>query len=209
MAGLGLLSEGKASGQVGSSAMPHKNNPRLSERVNGLFILLKGYLTMVSEISGNQWNEGDVSESVVRRVALPDSFYSIDAILRSMKKILSELQVNESAISRELDSELEYLLSSKVLLKAVEKGIGRESAHSLILESATESRSSSSETFFELLAKSKELGLSLSELEALKSSPGEHLGDASKQAQQVLELVRTQISALKKFGNQSLDEISN
>jgi adenylosuccinate lyase len=209
MAGLGLLSEGKASGQVGSSAMPHKNNPRLSERVGGLFVLLKGYLTMVSEISGNQWNEGDVSESVVRRVALADSFYSIDAILRSMKKILSELQVNESAISRELDRELEYLLSSKVLLKTVENGMGREAAHSLILESATESRSSSSETFFELLAKNKELALSLSELEALKSNPGEHLGDASKQAQQVLKLVRTKISALKKFGNQSLDEISN
>jgi len=209
MAGLSLLSEGKASGQVGSSAMPHKDNPRLSERVGGLFILLKGYLTMVSEISGNQWNEGDVSESVVRRVALADSFYSIDAILRSMKKILSELQVNESAISRELDIELEYLLSSKVLLKAVEKGIGRESAHSLILKSATESRSSASGAFFELLAKNKELGLSLSELEALKSNSGEHLGDASKQAQQVLELARTQISALKKFGNQSLDEISN
>jgi adenylosuccinate lyase len=209
MAGLGLLSEGKASGQVGSSAMPHKNNPRLSERVGGLFVLLKGYLIMVSEISGNQWNEGDVSESVVRRIALADSFYSIDAILRSMKKILSELQVNESAISRELDRELEHLLSSKVLLKAVEKGMGREAAHSLILESATESRSSSSESFFELLAKNKELDLSLSELEALKSNPGEHLGDASKQAQQVLKLVRTQISALKKFGNQSLDEISN
>jgi adenylosuccinate lyase len=209
MAGLGLLSEGKAIGQVGSSAMPHKNNPRLSERVNGLFVLLKGYLTMVSEISGNQWNEGDVSESVVRRVALADSFYSIDAILRSMKKILSELQVNEIAISRELDRELEYLLSSKVLLKAVEKGIGRESAHSLILESATESRASASGTFFELLAKSKELGLSLSELDVLKSNSGEHLGDASKQAQQVLALARIQISALKKFGNQSLDEISN
>ena len=209
MAGLDLLSEGKTSGQVGSSAMPHKNNPRLSERVGGLFVLLKGYLTMVSEISGNQWNEGDVSESVVRRVALADSFYTIDAILRSMKKILSELQVNESAISRELDRELEYLLSSKVLLKAVEKGMGRESAHKLILQSATESRSSASQTFFELLAKSEELGLSLSELEALKSNPSEHLGDASKQAQQVLKIVRTQISALKKFGNQSLDEISN
>ncbi len=209
MAGLGLVSEGKTSGQVGSSAMPHKNNPRLSERVSGLFILLKGYLTMVSEISGNQWNEGDVSESVVRRVALADSFLAIDAILRSMKKILSELQVFESAISKELDRELEYLLSSKVLLKAVEKGMGRESAHGLILESATESRSSSSETFFELIAKNKELGLSLSELDALKSNPVEHLGDASKQARQVLGLVRTQISALKKFGNQSFDEISN
>jgi adenylosuccinate lyase len=209
MAGLGLLSEGKATGQVGSSAMPHKNNPRLSERVNGLFILLKGYLTMVSEISGNQWNEGDVSESVVRRVVLADTFYTIDAILRSMKKILSELQVNESAIARELERELEYLLSSKVLLKAVEKGIGREVAHGLILESATKSKSSSSESFFEFLAKNKELGLSLSELEALKSKPNNHQGDASKQAQQILKLVRTQISALKKFGNQSLDEISN
>jgi len=209
MAGLGLLSEGKEIGQVGSSAMPHKNNPRLSERINGLFILLKGYLTMVSEISGNQWNEGDVSESVVRRVALADSFYTIDAILRSMSKVLPELQVNESAISKELDRELEYLLSSKVLLRAVEKGTGRESAHSLILESATESRSSSTETFFELLAKNKELGLSLSELEELKSNPSEHLGDASRQAQQVLALVRTRISALKEFGNESLDEISN
>jgi len=209
MAGLGLLCEGKAIGQVGSSAMPHKNNPRLSERVNGLFILLKGCLTMVSDICGNQWNEGDVSESVVRRVALADSFYTIDAILRSMKKILSELQVNESAISNELDREIEYLLSSKVLLRAVKKGTGRESAHSLILESATESRSSSTETFFELLAKNKELGLSLSELEDLKSNPNEHLGDASRQAQQVLGLVRTRISTLKEFGNQSLDEISN
>ena len=126
-----------------------------------------------------------------------------------MKKILSELQINESVMSKELDTELEYLLSSKVLLKTVENGMGREAAHSLILESATESRSSSSETFFELLAKSKELGLSLSELDALKSNPSEHLGDASKQVEQVLELVRTQISALKKFGNQSLDEISN
>ncbi|NDC49390.1 MAG: hypothetical protein EBZ61_10005, partial [Micrococcales bacterium] len=105
--------------------------------------------------------------------------------------------------------DLEHLLSSNVLLKAVEKGIGRESAHGLILESATESRASASETFFELLVKKKELTLFLSELEALKSNPREHLGDASKQAQQVLKLVRTQISALKKFGNKTLDGISN
>ena len=209
MAGLELLSEGKASGQVGSSAMPHKNNPRLSERVNGLFILLKGYLTMVSEISGNQWNEGDVSESVVRRVALADSFHTIDAILRTMKKILSELQINESAISKELDRELEDLLSSKVLLAAVEKGLGRESAHRLIHKCATESKFNTSETFFERLTKIKELGLSASELEDLKAYPNEHFGEASKQAYQVLELARTQISALKEFGNQSLDEISN
>jgi adenylosuccinate lyase len=209
MAGLGLLSEGKADGQVGSSAMPHKNNPRLSERVNGLFILLKGYLTMVSEISGDQWNEGDVSESVVRRVALADSFYTIDAILRSMKKILSELQVNESAISMEVDREIEYLLSSKVLLIASQKGVGREAAHSLILETATKSRSSDSKTFFELLAKNKELDLPFSQLQELKSKPQEHLGDASAQSRDLLRILRAQISHLAVHGNQNLEEISN
>ena len=209
MAGLGLLSEGKADGQVGSSAMPHKNNPRLSERVNGLFILLKGYLTMVSEISGDQWNEGDVSESVVRRVALADSFYTIDAILRSMKKILSELQVNESAISMEVDREIEYLLSSKVLLIASQKGVGREAAHSLILETATKSRSSDSETFFELLAKNKELDLPFSQLQELKSKPQEHLGDASAQSRDLLRILRAHISHLAVHGNQDLEEISN
>ena len=209
MAGLGLLSEGKAIGQVGSSAMPHKNNPRLSERVNGLFILLKGYITMVSEISGNQWNEGDVSESVVRRVALADSFYTIDAILRSMKKILSELQVNESAISMELDRELEYLLSSKVLLIAVEKGFGREVAHQSILEAAIESKSSDSKTFFECLANNKVLEFSLRDLEVLKSNHGTHLGDAISQAHEVLELIKVKILRLKKLGNQDFDEILN
>src|SRR3712207_2840045 len=72
MAGLELVTEGFVEGQVGSSAMPHKMNTRSCERVNGLAVVLRGYLSMVSEIAGDQWNEGDVSDSVVRRVALPD-----------------------------------------------------------------------------------------------------------------------------------------
>ena len=164
---------------------------------------------MVSEISGDQWNEGDVSESVVRRVALADSFYTIDAILRSMKKILSELQVNESAISMEVDREIEYLLSSKVLLIASQKGVGREAAHSLILETATKSRSSDSETFFELLAKNKELDLPFSQLQELKAKPQEHLGAASAQSRDLLRILRAQISHLAVHGNQNLEEISN
>jgi adenylosuccinate lyase len=209
MAGAGLLSEGRSIGQVGSSAMPHKNNPRLSERVNGLFVLLKGYLTMVVDISGNQWFEGDVSESVVRRVALPDSFYAVDAILRTMKKILSELEVDERAISIELNRELEYVLSSKVLFMAVEKGMGREAAHKFILECATESRSTESDTFFELLAKKRELGLLLGPLEELRLNFYKNLGDASTQAQQVFEQVQSRIPHLAEFLSQSFEEIPN
>ena len=74
MAGHELLGEGFAKGQTGSSAMPHKMNSRSCERINGFHSVLNGYLTMVSNLAGDQWNEGDVSCSVVRRVALPDLF---------------------------------------------------------------------------------------------------------------------------------------
>src|SRR5262245_1942522 len=73
MAGHELASEGFAKGQVGSSAMPHKMNSRSCERVNGLHVVLKGYLAMATGLAGDQWNEGDVSCSVVRRVMLPDA----------------------------------------------------------------------------------------------------------------------------------------
>ncbi|HZD14857.1 MAG TPA: adenylosuccinate lyase, partial [Pseudonocardiaceae bacterium] len=78
MAGHELVTEGFQAGQVGSSAMPHKMNTRSCERVNGLAVVLRGYASMVAELSGSQWNEGDVSDSVVRRVALPDAFFAFD-----------------------------------------------------------------------------------------------------------------------------------
>ena len=209
MAGLGLVAEGKASSQVGSSAMPHKNNPRLSERVNALFIVLKGYLTMVSEISGNQWNEGDVSESVVRRIALPDAFYCIDAILRTVIKIVKELEISKDNIAREVDLELEYLLSSKVLLMAFEKGVGRESAHKAILECADKSRGPISESFFTLISKTSELRISESELLKIKSAVEDHLGDAPGQARAVLHLAKSRLLRLPEAENLNLDEISN
>jgi adenylosuccinate lyase len=85
MAGHNLVSEGFKKGQVGSSAMPHKMNTRSCERVNGFAAILKGYATMIGEISGAQWNEGDVSDSVVRRVAISDAFYAIDGLIETNK----------------------------------------------------------------------------------------------------------------------------
>ena len=78
MAGNELVTEGFRPGQVGSSAMPHKMNARSCERINGFRVILNGYLTMASGLAGEQWNEGDVSCSVVRRVMLPDAFYAAD-----------------------------------------------------------------------------------------------------------------------------------
>ncbi|MGH8829436.1 MAG: adenylosuccinate lyase, partial [Jiangellaceae bacterium] len=83
MAGNELVTEGFKPGQVGSSAMPHKMNTRSCERVNGLAVVLRGYASMVGELAGDQWNEGDVSCSVVRRVALPDAFYAADGLFET------------------------------------------------------------------------------------------------------------------------------
>ena len=87
MAGSNLASEGFKAGQVGSSAMPHKMNSRSSERINGMMVLLRGYTTMAADLAGDQWNEGDVSDSVVRRVAIADSFFAIDGTIVTGKQI--------------------------------------------------------------------------------------------------------------------------
>ncbi|MCB1038831.1 MAG: adenylosuccinate lyase, partial [Acidimicrobiales bacterium] len=88
MAGQELVTEGFKPGQVGSSAMPHKMNARSCERVCGFNAILGGHLTMVAALSGGQWNEGDVSDSVVRRVALPDAFFAIDGMFETFLTVL-------------------------------------------------------------------------------------------------------------------------
>ena len=88
MAGHELVTEGFLPGQVGSSAMPHKMNTRSCERVNGLTHVLAGHLAMVTSLAGDQWNEGDVSCSVVRRVALPDAFLAFDGLAETFLTVL-------------------------------------------------------------------------------------------------------------------------
>ena len=136
MSGIGLVQESFLSKQTGSSAMPHKINPRSSERINGLMVLLRGYLSMASEITGNQWNEGDVSCSVVRRVILPDSIFAVDGIINTMYKVLQNLEVNKAVIDNELISNIAFLASSEILMRLVKKGVGREKAHGQIRDAA-------------------------------------------------------------------------
>jgi adenylosuccinate lyase len=102
MAGHELVTEGFKEGQVGSSAMPHKMNTRSCERINGFAVILRGYASMAGELAGNQWNEGDVSCSVVRRVALPDSFYAIDGLFETFLTVLEEFGAFPAVIDREL-----------------------------------------------------------------------------------------------------------
>jgi adenylosuccinate lyase len=136
MAGHELVTEGFAPGQVGSSAMPHKMNPRSCERVGGLAVVVRGYLSMVAELAGGQWNEGDVSDSVVRRVALPGAFLATDGLFETFLTILDGLRAYPAVIERELTRYLPFLATTKVLIAAVRAGVGRERAHEVIQEHA-------------------------------------------------------------------------
>jgi adenylosuccinate lyase len=136
MAGAELVTEGFRPGQVGSSAMPHKMNTRSAERINGLAVVLRGYVSMAAELAGTQWNEGDVSCSVVRRVALPDAFFALDGLLETTLTVLDDFGAYPAVIERELDRYLPFLATTKVLMAAVRAGVGRETAHELIREHA-------------------------------------------------------------------------
>lgn len=136
MAGQELVTEGFKEGQVGSSAMPHKMNARSSERVVGFQAILRGHVTMVSSLAGDQWNEGDVSCSVVRRVALPDAFLALDGLFETFLTILDEFGAFPAVIDRELDRYLPFLSTTRLLMAAVKTGVGREIAHEVIKDHA-------------------------------------------------------------------------
>lgn len=136
MAGQELATEGFKAGQVGSSAMPHKMNSRSCERINGFKTIISGYLTMVSALAGDQWNEGDVSCSVVRRVALPDAFFAADGCYETFLTVLDEMGLYPSVIEAELSRYLPFLATTKLLMAAIRAGVGRELAHEVIKEHA-------------------------------------------------------------------------
>jgi len=136
MAGHELVSEGFGENQVGSSAMPHKMNSRSCERINGFNIILKGHLSMIAGLTGDQWNEGDVSCSVVRRVVMPDSFFTIDGLLETFLNVIQQMEIFPANIEKENNQYLPYLTTTTIMMEAVKKGAGRESAHAAIKEKA-------------------------------------------------------------------------
>jgi adenylosuccinate lyase len=199
MAGAELVTEGFKDGQVGSSAMPHKMNTRSCERINGLSVVLRGYASMVSELAGDQWNEGDVSCSVVRRVALPDAFYAIDGLLETTLTVLNEFGAFPAVIQAEIDRYLPFLATTKILMASVKAGVGREVAHEVIKEHAVKAalamREGKANTLLDALAADARLPLDRVALDALISKPIEFTGDARQQIARVVHRIDAITSA--------------
>jgi adenylosuccinate lyase len=201
MAGQELVTEGFAAGQVGSSAMPHKMNARSCERINGLTVVLRGYQSMVAELAGAQWNEGDVSCSVVRRVALPDAFFAADGLFLTLMTVLDELGAYPAVIARELDRYLPFLATTKILIAAVRAGVGRETAHEAIkghaVAAALELRDKgvAANDLLDRLAADERLRLSRAEIDALVGEPAAFVGAASAQVRTVADRVAAVVAA--------------
>ncbi|MET0739951.1 MAG: adenylosuccinate lyase [Candidatus Nanopelagicales bacterium] len=194
MAGLELVTEGFGEGQVGSSAMPHKMNTRSAERINGFAVILRGYASMVGELAGDQWNEGDVSCSVVRRVAIADAFFAIDGLFETLLTVLDEFGAFPAVIDRELDRYLPFLATTKVLMAAVKGGAGREQAYAAIKEHAVavavEMRQGLARNdLTDRLASDERLGLTRTTVDALLADRASFVGAAGDQVDRVVARV--------------------
>ena len=187
MAGNETASEGFAPGQTGSSAMPHKMNSRSCERVNGFHVILKGYLAMAAGLAGDQWNEGDVSCSVVRRVMLPDAFFALDGLFETYLTILGQMDAYESVIAAETARYLPFLMTTTVMMEAVKRGVGRETAHKVIKEHAVATVADlrtgvvEKNNLLDRLAEDGRLGLSREELGEILRKGDQEVGAAKAQ----------------------------
>ena len=187
MAGNETASEGFAPGQTGSSAMPHKMNSRSCERVSGFHVILKGYLAMAAGLAGDQWNEGDVTCSVVRRIMLPDSFFTIDGMFETFLTVLDQMDAYEAVIDAETAHYLPFLMTTTIMMEAVKTGVGRETAHKAIKEHAVATVNDLRQgiidrnNLIERLANDSRLGLSRETLDAILARGDNESGSAKSQ----------------------------
>ncbi len=193
MSGADLATEGFKSGQVGSSAMPHKINARSCERINGLAVVLKGYVDMAMGLAGEQWNEGDVSCSVVRRVALTGTMLAIDGLIETFLTVVREMEIFPGSIAAERRRYLPFLATTTILMAAVKHGVGREAAHAAIREhsiaAVQQLRHTGNNDLLDRLAADQRIGLSRAELEHIMESEGQFVGVARSQADAVLDQI--------------------
>jgi adenylosuccinate lyase len=124
-------------GQTGSSAMPHKRNPELCERICGLARLIRGHaLTSLENIA--LWHERDISHSSTERIILPDSCLAVDYMLSIFTSIMKGLNVYPENMRRNIELTQGLIFSQRVLLALINKGLTREEAYKMVQDNAME-----------------------------------------------------------------------
>ncbi|KPL17640.1 MAG: adenylosuccinate lyase [candidate division Zixibacteria bacterium SM23_81] len=195
MSGFELVTEGFGEGQVGSSAMPHKMNTRNCERICGFAELLKMYADGASRLAGDQWEEGDVSCSVVRRAIIPDAFYVSDGLCETTLTVLNEMGPYPVMLEAEVDRYLPFLATTEILNAAVVAGMGREAAHEIIRQHAISEalrmrREGKPPRLAEKLAQApvfKKAGITEEKIESLLQDKKHFVGNAQRQIAAVVK----------------------
>jgi len=129
------VEEGFRKGQKGSSAMPHKKNPIVCERITGLARVVRGNVVPGLE-NISLWHERDLTHSSVERVILPDSSILVDYALQKFKEVLEELKINKDNMRKNMDRTHGLIFSQRVMLALVDKGLEREDAYEMAQRNA-------------------------------------------------------------------------
>lgn len=182
------IEEPFAKGQKGSSAMPHKRNPIICERICGLARVLRGN-AMVSMENIALWHERDISHSSAERVILPDSFIILDYILSKTIGVVSDFTVHEENMQRNLTKYGGIIFSQRILLELINKGMSREEAYRIIQAEALDAWDKEG-SFKDNILKNKKI------LEFLKPGDIENLFDVKYH----LQHIRTIINRLEILG---------
>ncbi|MGB6066803.1 MAG: adenylosuccinate lyase [Desulfomonilaceae bacterium] len=122
-------------GQKGSSAMPHKRNPVLTENISGLARVVRGH-ALASMENVPLWHERDISHSSVERIIAPDATILVDFMLHRLTSVITNLKVYEEKMSRNLQMSRGLIFSESVLLRLVDRGLPREEAYALVQRNA-------------------------------------------------------------------------
>lgn len=126
-----------SAGQKGSSAMPHKRNPIISERITGLARILRSNAVAANENIA-LWHERDISHSSVERIIIPDSCIALDYILDLMTKLIKNIIIYPENIQKNLNLTRGLIYSQTIMLRLIDKGLTREEAYALVQKSAME-----------------------------------------------------------------------
>jgi adenylosuccinate lyase len=172
--------------QVGSSTMPHKRNPMISERICGLAKILRSLVSPALE-NVPTWHERDLTQSSCERFVIPEECILIDYMLILMIKVLKGLEIDEARMRRNMDITQGRMMSEAVMLALAKKGLGRQKAHELTRQLAIKSHNKQRE-FKQVLAEdstAKKL-LSPEEIEQVMD-PRNYLGTAQRQIELVIE----------------------
>jgi adenylosuccinate lyase len=175
--------------QVGSSTMPHKRNPMISERICGLAKILRSLVSPALE-NVPTWHERDLTQSSCERFVIPEECILIDYMLILMIRVLKGLEVDEARMRKNMDITQGRMMSEAVMLALAKKGLGRQKAHELTRQLAIKSHNEQLQ-FKDVLAENSPIKELLTPKEIGQiMDPQNYLGTAPRQVELVIEKTR-------------------